>query len=54
MEVLIVITWLAGKCFLAHRVFALPTISSNCDAAAGLDHRFLRVHFQHYGLHRKK
>jgi hypothetical protein len=35
-------TRLAGKGYLAHRVFALPAILSNCNADAGLDQRLLK------------
>ncbi|MGA2890027.1 MAG: hypothetical protein ABSE51_18430, partial [Terracidiphilus sp.] len=34
-------TRLAAKCYLDHRVFALPKILCNCGAEAGLDQRFL-------------
>jgi hypothetical protein len=33
-------TRLAGKCYLAHRVFSPHTILFNCDAEAGLNQRF--------------
>jgi hypothetical protein len=36
-------TRLAGKCYLAHRVFSPHTILFNCDAEAGLNQRFLKI-----------